>query len=43
MGHFTLKPKEREELEAILAVNRQPFIFNSAKSFANGANGRGSW
>ena len=28
MGHFTLKPKEREELEAILAVNRQPFIFS---------------
>jgi IS605 OrfB family transposase len=27
MGHFTLKPKEREELEAVLVVNHQPFKF----------------
>jgi IS605 OrfB family transposase len=28
MGHFHLKPKQREELEAILAINHQPFKFS---------------
>jgi len=28
LGHFKLKPKERAELETILAINHQPFAFS---------------
>jgi IS605 OrfB family transposase len=30
MGHVMLKPKEREQLEAILAINWQPFAFSKS-------------
>jgi len=32
IGHFTLKPKEREQLEAIQAINCQPFTFSQVVS-----------
>ena len=32
MGHLTLKPKEREQLEAIQALNCQPFTFSKVVS-----------
>jgi len=40
MGYFTLKPKEREQLEAILAINWQPFTFAQAVSKQGKRKGR---
>ena len=40
MGYVTLKPKEREQLEAVLAINWQPFTFTKAISKQGKRKGR---
>lgn len=41
MGFFSLKPKQREELEAILALNHQPFTFTQEECKQGPRKGQG--